>query len=541
MASNRGKSKPALRDDTLAAPLTALSTDASLTARTHELEERLRRSEARYHTLADMSGQVSWATNADGVVVEDLPGWRAFTGQSFEQIQGNGWIEALHPDDRARALTLWHDAVHTRTLYETAYRLRRADGEYRDCLVRGAPVLDDGSVREWVGFCTDITERKRIEGMLATSEQEGWLRAQRMEAIFEALGDGISILDRHGRVELLNRAGQAIVGIEDEETSVRYYALSPAERAEETGMTDLAGQPIPDGNLPQQRVLRGETFSGARAMDVRLHSLDGHERICAIGGAPIYDASGEIIGGVVTYSDMTARRRLEEEREHMLNVVSHELKSPLTSMKALTQLTRRRLDREDHPETESLAKIERDVARMERLVNDLVDAGRLQTGHLALEIEPCDLALLCAQASEEQSRSSGRTVTLALPSSTVDVMADPTRLTQVLTNLLSNALKYSPADQPVTLSLTTENQRSRVEVRDQGPGIPRKARARLFERFYRVPGVEVQHGSGVGLGLGLYISKSLIERHDGQMGVDSTPGSGATFWFELPLAPGAQP
>ena len=120
-------------------------------------------SEARYRSFVTASTQMVWITDAQGLVVGDLPTWRAFTGQSIEQIQGWGWIDALHPDDRERTAAVWSQAVATRSLYAIEYRVRRHDGEYRWLSVRGVPVFAEGTIREWVGACTDITERKQAE------------------------------------------------------------------------------------------------------------------------------------------------------------------------------------------------------------------------------------------------------------------------------------------------------------------------------------------------------------------------------------------
>jgi diguanylate cyclase (GGDEF)-like protein/PAS domain S-box-containing protein len=131
-------------------------------------EEALRRSEERYRSLVAATAQIVWTTDARGEVIEDLPAWRAFTGQSPEEIKGAGWLAALHPDDRDRTATAWSAAVRARTLFETEYRLRRRDAEYRYFAVRGVPVMEkDGTIREWVGVCTDITDRRRHEEELA--------------------------------------------------------------------------------------------------------------------------------------------------------------------------------------------------------------------------------------------------------------------------------------------------------------------------------------------------------------------------------------
>ena len=131
------------------------------------VQEILSKSEERFRSLVAASSQIVWTTNPKGEVVDDLPAWRIFTGQSEEESKGSGWSQALHPEDRRRTAESWKRAVKSRTIYDTEYRLRRHDGEYRHVAARGVPVLDrDGSLREWVGTCIDITERKRAEETL---------------------------------------------------------------------------------------------------------------------------------------------------------------------------------------------------------------------------------------------------------------------------------------------------------------------------------------------------------------------------------------
>ena len=119
-------------------------------------------------------------------------------------------------------------------------------------------------------------------------------------------------------------------------------------------------------------------------------------------------------------------------------------------------------------------------------------------------------------------------------------MVDADRLGQVVTNYLTNALKYSPTYCPVTVGLDVDARQARVWVRDEGPGLPPEEQEAIWERFHRVKGIEVQSGSGIGLGLGLYICRTIIERHQGQVGVESEPGQGSTFWFTVPLAPATE-
>ncbi len=246
----------------------------------------------------------------------------------------------------------------------------------------------------------------------------------------------------------------------------------------------------------------------------------------------------------------TAQRQMDE----FLSIASHELRTPLTTIKANFQLTERALGAflATHPAIdpklarthELLSRTDQHIARLDRLVEDLLDVSRIQAGKLSLRRELCDLAQLVGEAVEEQRLvASDRTITLALPDAPVAVVADPGRINQVITNFLTNALKYSPPESTVQVRLRGEARAARVEVTDAGPGLPRAEQRHVWERFHRAPGVAVQYGSGVGLGLGLFICRTIIERHGGRVGIISTKGRGATFWFQLPLAepPPARP
>jgi signal transduction histidine kinase len=149
-----------------------------------------------------------------------------------------------------------------------------------------------------------------------------------------------------------------------------------------------------------------------------------------------------------------------------------------------------------------------------------------------------DLVVVLREVVDMQEQASPeRSIRLQCPTGVPAlVYADVGRIEQVVTNYLTNALKYSPADRPVDVGLDVEPQQARVWVRDQGPGLPVEEQEHIWEQFHRAKGIEVQSGAGVGLGLGLHISRMIVERHDGQVGLDSAVGEGSTFWFQLPLA-----
>jgi signal transduction histidine kinase len=234
-----------------------------------------------------------------------------------------------------------------------------------------------------------------------------------------------------------------------------------------------------------------------------------------------------------------------------LGIASHELRTPMTTLKLTIHIAQRRLRQVLHAETtdtagarqqleQVLALLERadiQLQRQNRLVIDLLDASRLQTNRFTLNRQRIDLVPLVRMVTEEQRLAHPECVlTLDLPENReVLAMVDPDRIAQLLSNYLDNALKYSAPAAPIDISLIVEGDQARVQVRDHGPGLSAEAQRQVWDLFHRVEGIEVQAGSSVGLGLGLYISKAIAEQHGGQVGVESAPGTGATFWFTLPL------
>jgi two-component system, sensor histidine kinase and response regulator len=224
-------------------------------------------------------------------------------------------------------------------------------------------------------------------------------------------------------------------------------------------------------------------------------------------------------------------------KDEFLSIASHELKTPLASLKGMAQLLRRRLERNASIEVVNLLNIERSIRRLELLVSDLLNTSLIETGTFVLKRQCCDLIALCRDVIEEYKMGAGPAVPLTFetPNEPIEVEVDIDRISQVILNLLSNARKYSSAESPITITLQRAGESGILSVRDGGVGIPAEMIPHIFERFYRVPGVEVQTGSGIGLGLGLYISRKIVERHGGHIEVQSIPGNGSTFSIMLPL------
>jgi len=474
--------------------------------------------------------------------------------------------------------------------------IRTVDGHERDISVSGAPVRDvTGRLVRVVTIVRDMTERRRLERrthealdallamaetLVQTDDDDGagdgtaarstTLMAQRLAALTRSVLDCRRVsITAHDDASGVSRP-LAVVGVTaDEERSwrsgrpgvaLRDYLDAPgAERLRSEGILILDAAP-PDHPLPYgvRSPLLALMRVGSRLVGVL--SLDYGEvthvytpddialaRAVARLGALVIERERLLGEREEARASARALREANRRMDEFLSIAGHELRTPLTSIGGNTQLLQRRLRRlaadgalAPHlgPLEDVLQRIGHQNRRMNRLVGDLLDMSRIGSNHLEVRLEQCDLAALVRESVEEQRRAwTGRTITVELPDGPILVRGDADRIAQVVTNYVTNALKYSAEDRPVAVRVDATRVTgadARVSVRDQGPGLSPAQQEHIWERFHRVPSVEVQSGSGVGLGLGLYISRSLVQRQDGQVGVDSAPGAGSTFWFTLP-------
>lgn len=258
-------------------------------------------------------------------------------------------------------------------------------------------------------------------------------------------------------------------------------------------------------------------------------------------------------GWIEAHSSELALREANRRFDEFLSIASHELRTPLAGIKGNIQLALRRLGKlrsASLSETDELwSKLEsvEDYLRhaehrvnvQNRMISDLLDVSRIQANKLELVMRPCNLTVIVNEAVEDQRYNApGRLITLTMPrQAPLVVQGDADRIGQVIHNYLTNALKYSPSDQPVIVSIELDEQKKMayVLVRDRGPGLTPEEQRRVWERFYRVKDIAVQSEGGPGLGLGLHISRTIVEAHNGSLGLESTPGEGSTFWFALPV------
>jgi len=229
--------------------------------------------------------------------------------------------------------------------------------------------------------------------------------------------------------------------------------------------------------------------------------------------------------------------RANAAKDKFLSMVSHELKTPLISLKMRTQLLLRKREQIDADDVVSLglADMERSICRLEVLINDLLDVSLIETNMFVLHRKRCDLVELCRHIIDEYTAGREPSLKFEAPGKPIEAEVDPDRIGQVILNLLTNAHKHSPKGYPITVTLQQAGFEAIISVRDMGDGIPAEALPHIFEQYYHAPFAEESIASLNSLGLGLYISRKLVERHAGHIDVESKPGEGSVFSVVLPL------
>lgn len=356
--------------------------------------------------------------------------------------------------------------------------------------------------------------------------------AAELDATISSIADGVVIYGPKGEITRMNPAAERMLGYSPAER-----ALPVAERLRLLCIETPEGQPFPAEELPIYRALRGETVRGVVAV---VHSVDGRTLCVSASAAPIRGADGSLLGAVLTLTDITAMRQLQEQwAKHILGI-SHGLRTPLTVVQGQAQLLLQGLKKAglDSQMRRSAEAIVAAGQRMGVMLRDLVDLMYMEAGQpLKLNRTSLELRSFVLDLKERLAGllETGR-IRVEASEALPRVLADPDRLERILVNLLSNALRYSEASAEVTVSLARRGGEVVTSVSDRGPGIPPEEISLLFQPYSRMG---LARRPRERLGLGLYIAKGLVEAHGGRIWVESEVGKGSTFSFTLPVAPEA--
>ena len=603
-----------------------------------ETEARLAESEERFRAMVEGFAEAVWETDAQGQVLVGSPGWTAYTGQREAQSLGAGWIDAVHPDDRAYVLRSWRGALGTRRMLNAEFRVQVAPGGWRWTNARAAPLFNhDGTVRKWVGMHIDIDERRRTQAALAESER-------RYRMLFEAMDEGFLLarvrVDAEGgatgldyveanpaAVRMANIAyvgpGQLRMRPEHEPcwldvcaqvvrtgVSIRAQCFAPAlaswydffvypvggrevprvailfrditvQKHAEDALRESEGrfraladaspalvyQFDADGDViylnqrcvadaggrhdiarPQDMdaYLRA-VYDGIRARDAftqRIHTVvgDGSWHWFESHAAPWQSGDGEHRGWVGISLDITGAVQSEEalkeadrRKDEFLATLAHELRNPLAPISNAVQLMRRPDGRRQSDRV--IEMVGRQVRQIVRLVDDLMEVSRITRGKIDLKLERvpfADVVQGAVETSQPMIERAAHQLSVALPDEPLCLDADRVRLTQVFSNLLNNAAKYTDTGGRIWLDVRRDGDDVVASVRDTGIGIPAEALPRVFDMFAQAH--SIGRGQG-GLGIGLTMVRSLVEMHHGSVEARSAgPGQGSEFVVRLPLA-----
>jgi PAS domain S-box-containing protein len=353
---------------------------------------------------------------------------------------------------------------------------------------------------------------------------------QRLDAFVRHSADGVMILGADRRITMFNPALERMTGWtaaeavgRTEEEVITWSLVEPRNLQEAM----IAGWPQPPGeeDAPETLYVEGDIMR-----------LDGLTLSIAITYAPLFASDGRLVNIIANVRDITNFRRAQEMQNVFVSGISHELKTPVALIKGYAG-TLRREDATWDPQVirDSLEVIEDEADRLTALIDNLLAASKLQAERMKLDLSDVRLDQLAARAVERfQTQTSKHEFVLKFPPDFPVIQGDEGRLRRVLDNLLSNAVKYSPEGGHIEVGGRADTHTVTVYVQDEGVGISITEQEHIFDRFYRVDGPLSRKTQGTGLGL--YLSKAIIDAHNGHLGVESYPGEGSRFYFTLPLA-----
>lgn len=512
----------------------------------HELSERQRAQVALAKNEKWLS--TTLASIGDAVIATDMNGVVTFMNSVAQSL--TGWSQA---EAAGKSMDLVFDIVNKDTrrpvenpakkvfregkvvgLADHTLLLSRGGKEF-DIEDSAAPILTNAG--EGLGVVLvfrDITAKK-------LAEEETKQQKELLQLILESIGEGVVVADSSGKFLLFNAAAEQVVGIGATDTA-------PGQWSDRYGSYLADGVTLyPPNELPLVRAMRGESVDAAELFIRNAKVPDG--RLLSITGRPLRGGDGTLRGGVVVLRDITLQKRAQEAllrakeeaegaskfKDQFLSTMSHELRTPLNAVLGFSDLLAdERYGPLNDRQRRYIDHIHTGGRHLLKLISDILDLSKIEAGRMELTREDVAVASACAEVlSALQPLADKKSqVLLQQVEPSTHVRADSTRFKQILMNLIGNAIKFTPDGGRVELAAHRVGEQVRVEVRDNGPGIPLEDQQRIFEAFYR----RAQSGAAIeGTGLGLAITVRLLELHGSKLEIESTPGEGTCFHFSLPL------
>jgi len=394
------------------------------------------------------------------------------------------------------------------------------------------PFIENGKVTGVINMAVDVSpqvlaiqerektiaEKIALEEILRKSED-------RLQGILETMAEGVGVIDATGQLVYANPMAQQILGLTESLIKDRTYHDAQWQNLR------LDGTPLPLEEHPMTIMMT--TGKPVHDHEICVQPPDRERFYISINAAPMFDTEGNLTGGIGTFMDVTTRRMITQGKDDFISIASHELKTPVTALKASLQLLQRSheklsVDVRARLVDQSIKSLE----KLSHLITDLLDTSRIDQGQFKLNKQPFALSELFDDCCSNLIQNSAQNIIFE-GDVTLMVEADNQQIGQVMTNFITNAIKYAPDSDEIIIKIEKLNdQEVKITVKDKGPGIPKEKLIHLFERYYRT---DYQGQKFTGLGLGLYISADIIKNHGGRIGVESDFGNGSEFWFTLPL------
>lgn len=397
-------------------------------------------------------------------------------------------------------------------IYTRNYAAEQLEDAINTILILACLYLILGGVIGWL--------KQRIDLLIDLEAGE----KRRLQGIIQQLPVGVLVADRSGRIEQRNKHVDELLG---------HPMRSQFIVGKDTIINGkYKNKTVKPSQWPLARTLAtGKAVSGKEFV---IEREDGSQVYLEISASPINNREGRMVAAASVLTDITQQKLLEERKDDFINMASHELKTPLTSMKLYLHLLKMSINkRHDGKEQSIVERISDQTERLQKLVNDLLDVSRIQTGKLTFSKEQVRLDLMIEEIVEVLQSTTAKQELKILSKKPVVVFADKFRLYQVLTNLITNAIKYSGDGKEIEIACKKDTTTVLVSVKDFGIGITKEQQKKIFDRLYQAG--DDRESTFPGFGMGLFITKEIIDRHKGKIWVESERGKGSTFFFSLPV------
>lgn len=470
-----------------------------------ETQENLRRSEKLFRSIAlNIPGSLI-------LVVDRNHRYMAIEGDIMERMgYDRRDYEGKHPSEISPERYEASRHLYERVLSGEKFSIERKAETGEFYLIHFVPLKnDDNIVESGLIITLDITEIKQAEE-----------KSAKLAAIVETSDDAIVSKTLESVVTSWNAAAERMFGYTAEEMiGQTIYKIIPEDRQNE-----------------EPRILsRLNTGERVDHFETRRLTKDGRLLDVSLTISPIMDKQGKIIGLSKIARDITDKKQEEQRKNDFIGMVSHELKTPLTSLAAIIQVAQKKLAQsEDQFLSDAMEKANQQARRMAAMINSFLNISRLEAGKLLIEKQPFDLGQLLQEILEETRLTVTSHIFSLKECSNLTVNADRDKIVSVISNLISNAVKYSPKGRLIDISCKLHDNMTVVSVKDEGMGIKPEDLSYIFDRYYRVETNHTRHISG--FGIGLYLSAEIIKRHDGEIWAESELDKGSTFYFSLPQA-----